>query len=199
MSLLFESIKVINGQMLCIGYHNQRINRARCQLLGQSERWDLLTMVTVPELPYNQVCKCKIVYFGQLISVDFQPYIMRPLHSLKLVECNDLKYDYKYLGRSQLEQIKTSNPQADDIIIVRHGLITDCSYANLVFFDGEKWITPATPLLKGTKRQKYIDDQMIVENEIKASDLKYFSKTRIINAMIDLDESPDILMKNIFV
>jgi 4-amino-4-deoxychorismate lyase len=198
MSLLFESIKVINGEMLCVDYHNQRINRARHQLLGQAEPWDLRTLVKIPELPINQVYKCKIVYFTELVSIDFQEYAIKPLQTLKLVECADLIYDHKYLDRSHLELLKFSNSQTDDIIIVKNEFLTDCSYANIVFFDKEKWITPSTPLLQGIKRQKYINNRTIVEGEVKISDLKYFSKMRIINAMIDLEDSIDIPLENIF-
>jgi 4-amino-4-deoxychorismate lyase len=198
MCLLFESIKVINGEMLCVDYHNQRINRARHQLLDQTEPWDLRTMIKMPELSGNQVYKCKIVYANEIISIDFQPYTIKPLQTLKLVECPDLTYNHKYLDRSRLELLKSSNSQTDDIIIVKHEFLTDCSFANIVFFDNEKWITPSTPLLKGTKRQKYINNQTVVEDEIKISDLKFFSKARIINAMINLEESRDILPENIF-
>jgi 4-amino-4-deoxychorismate lyase len=197
MSLLFETVKILNNKMLNIDYHNSRVNRSRKELLNARDLWDLRS-IAIPQLDIKHIHRCKIIYRKQIISVKFYPYFINPLHSLKLVDCPDLDYNYKYFDRSSLEIVTLSNKETDDIIIVQHGLITDCSYANIIFFDGEKWITPATPLLKGTKRQQYIDNNIIFEQEIKISDLKHFTKARVINAMIDLEESPDILMKNIF-
>lgn len=122
---------------------------------------------------------------------------MRRLQTLKLVDSADIEYSFKYLDRTALDQIRSENPAFDDIIIVKNNRITDCSFANLVFYADSGWVTSNTPLLKGTKRQMYIDKQIIEERTITVSDLNLFSKARIINAMIDLEESPDILMENI--
>ncbi len=198
MSLLFETIKVVNNTIINIDYHNERVNQSRQQLLNACDKWDLSTIIAIPELKPEQVYKCKIIYSEKPVSIEFHPYVIKPLRTLKLIECSNVDYCYKYFDRSHLEILKLSNDQTDDIIIVQHQRITDCSYANIVFYDGEKWVTPATPLLKGTKRQQYIDNQLIFERDITISDLQYFTKARIINAMIDLDESPDIFMENIF-
>ena len=197
MSLLFETIKVVNKTLINIDYHNARVNRSRQELFNAIDAWDLRS-IAIPPLDSGQVYRCKLVYLKKIISIKFYPYTIRPLRTLKLIECPDLDYSYKYFDRSNLEILKLSNNQADDIIIVQHGRITDCSYANIVFYDGAKWVTPANPLLKGTKRQQYIDNQLIFERDITISDLQYFTNARIINAMFDLEESPDILMENIF-
>jgi 4-amino-4-deoxychorismate lyase len=198
MSLLFETIKVVNNTIINIDYHNERVNQSRQQLLNACDKWDLNTIIAIPELKPDQVYKCKIIYSEKPVSIKFYPYVIKPLRTLKLVDCSNIDYRYKYFDRSDLEILKLSNDQADDIIIVQHRRITDCSYANIVFYDGAKWVTPAIPLLKGTKRQQYIDNQLILERDITISDLQYFTNARIINAMIDLEESPDILMENIF-
>jgi len=198
MSLLFETIKVANNTLLNLDYHNARISQARRKLFGADDNWDLQTLIQLPELNSNLVYKCRLIYDEYLQSLEFQPYNMRILHTLKLVESPEIDYGLKYLDRSALDLIKQDNSNFDDIIIVQSNRLTDCSFANIVFYDGEKWLTPGSPLLKGIKRQKYIDHQMIFEQDIVVSDLKFFTKARIINAMIDLEESQDILMDNIF-
>ena len=198
MSLLFETIKIINGTILNIDYHNKRVNESRRQLLAKTGLWNLHDFIVIPEIYDNLTYKCKLVYSEKIHSIEFQKYAIRKLQTLKLVECPDIDYHYKYLDRTKLDNLKQTNNQTDDIIIVKDQRLTDCSYANIIFFDGEKWITPANPLLKGTKRQKYLDEGLIFEDNIKICDLKNFTKARIINAMIDLHECPDILMKNIF-
>ena len=77
----------------------------------------------------------------------------------------------------------------DDIIIVRKGLLTDTSYANIAFWDGHRWITPAEPLLAGTCRARLLDEGWLVEGAIRSKDLPGFSRIRIFNAMMDQDIS----------
>ena len=62
---------------------------------------------------------------------------------------------------------------------------------------GPSWVTPDSPLLPGTKRRVYLDLQIIHEKKIETADLKGFSHARLINAMIDLNDSADIPVDNI--
>jgi 4-amino-4-deoxychorismate lyase len=198
MSLLFETIKIANGNICNIEYHNARVNESRKQLLKQTDPWDLRNLIAIPKIDLHLTYKCKLIYSEKLQAVEFQKYTIRKLQTLKLVECPDIEYSFKYLDRTRLDTLKQTYHQTNDIIIVQNQQITECTYANIIFYDGEKWITPANPLLKGTKRQKYLDERLIFEDNIKISDLIKFTKARIINAMIDIHECPDILMKNIF-
>jgi len=72
----------------------------------------------------------------------------------------------------------------DEIIIEQNGYLTDTTIANIAFYDGERWITPAKPLLKGTMRAKLLDEGLLHEKEIKKEDLKNYSQVALINAMI---------------
>ena len=54
----------------------------------------------------------------------------------------------------------------DDILIIRNGLITDMSYANVAFFDGTQWLTPRIPLLAGTCRERLLETGPIREADI---------------------------------
>lgn len=197
MCLLFETIKVKSKILQNIDYHNERVNRSRKELFGTLDLWDLQTMIDIANLDPEQVYRCRFIYGLKFQTVEFIPYIIKPLKSLKLIKADNIDYNYKYLDRTAIDNLKRSNPETDDVIFVIDNKITDCTYANLVFFDGEKWITPATPLLNGTKRQRYIDEQIIIRCDIKVRDLNLFSKMKIINAMIDLEESPEIQIENI--
>ena len=85
----------------------------------------------------------------------------------------------------------------DDIIIVKNGLVTDSFAANLLFFNGKDWVTPTTPLLKGTKRQLLLDRGIIIEKEIMEEDVFGFQKVGLINAMIDFEEMPIVSVEKI--
>jgi 4-amino-4-deoxychorismate lyase len=70
------------------------------------------------------------------------------------------------------------------------GFIKDASYANLAFYDGEFWYTPACPLLEGTQRKYLLETKKIYPKEINISDLHKYQQVKFINAMMSWDESP---------
>ncbi|MEM0942076.1 MAG: aminotransferase class IV [Bacteroidota bacterium] len=77
---------------------------------------------------------------------------------------------------------------ADDIIItiIIDEKVTDGSYFNLVFWDGNKWITPDAPLLNGVRRQQLLAANKIKEAPISIADLSAFEKVSLINAMLSI-------------
>lgn len=76
----------------------------------------------------------------------------------------------------------------DEIIIVKHGLLTDTSFTNLAIYDGNHWITPKRPLLLGTKRAALLDKGIIQEADITLNDLRNAVKVSLFNAMIEFGE-----------
>jgi len=50
--------------------------------------------------------------------------------------------------------------------------------------------TPSTPLVAGTMRQSLLDTGLITEKLIRVENLAEFDEFLLINAMMDLDESP---------
>lgn len=109
---------------------------------------------------------------------------MRPVHSLRLICADDVDYTYKSSDREALNRLFAQRGEQDDVLIVRHGQLTDTSIANIALFDGVAWWTPRFPLLKGTRRAALLDEGIIREREIRQSDLSVFSHIRIFNALI---------------
>ena len=66
-------------------------------------------------------------------------------------------------------------------------MVTDTSVCNIVFFDGQKWITPSTPLLCGTARARLLADGTIEERPVAESDIHKFEAFRLINALRHFD------------
>jgi 4-amino-4-deoxychorismate lyase len=199
MSLLLETIKVANRQLINVAYHNARLNASRASIFGASGSWDLSSIIKIPDHLTDVTYKCRVEYGRDIELVEFIPYQQRMVKTLYLVEANEISYSHKYTERKALNDLKS---QIDDspnseILIVKNGLITDTSYSNIVFFDGTLWFTPDFPLLPGTKRSFYLDLQIIHEKKIEPADLKGFSHARLINAMIDLNDSADIPVENI--
>jgi Branched-chain amino acid aminotransferase/4-amino-4-deoxychorismate lyase len=177
--------------------HNARLNSSRRQLFGYTNILDLRDVLKIPPDVTEVVYKCRIIYQEAVQRIEFLPYIPRTVTTLRLVQDDTIEYEHKYLDKSRIEDLRAGN-NTDDILIVKQNRITDASFANVVFFDGTSWITPAQPLLRGTKRQLLLDAGKIHEEDITVHDLKHFQKAVLINAMLDLDERVFIDMKNIF-
>jgi len=58
-------------------------------------------------------------------------------------------------------------------------------------------VTPDSCLLKGTRRSLLLDKGLIREERVTVSDIKKFTEARLINAMIDIDDSESIPVNNI--
>jgi 4-amino-4-deoxychorismate lyase len=185
---LIETIKITDGQFQNLPYHNVRLNKARRELFSCEDEIDIALFVSIPVEATKGVYKCTVTYNENILGAQFQPYTIRKINTLKLVVNNEIDYSYKYTDRMNLNKLLKQKGECDEIIIVKNGLITDTSYTNLVFYDGKKWLTPNSPLLKGTKREKLLSEGLIEEAKINADYLTKFSKLALINAMIELGD-----------
>lgn len=192
---LIESIKLQDRQLQNIEWHNRRFNEARRQLFGLHEEVNLADVIAIPENLTSAVFKCRILYGKEVEVVEFQPYTPRDVRTLQLLEDNAIDYAYKYEDRRVFDDLMSHKGQADDILIANNGCITDTSYSNVVFFDGEKWITPDTYLLNGTQRQRLLAEGVIFQARIMISDLKNFPLAKPINALLDFEKTPFVSIK----
>ncbi len=199
MCRLLETIRVRKGEMQHLAYHNSRVNITRAALFGAAMPWDLSEIIRIPELDPSVTYRCRFLYGEEPGTTEFIPYVIRDIRKLYLVDCGDFEYSYKYADRSAFEKFKAgiSDPEPFDILLVKNGLITDTSFSNIILWDGSRWYTPAIPLLKGTKRQFYLDHQIIAERDIAVKDLRHFTTARLINAMLDMEDRVDIPVGNI--
>ncbi len=187
--LLLETIQVKNGQFQNIGYHNHRFHKSRKDLLNIDEFQALENLIKVPSDCVDGIFRCRVIYEKQIEEVTFTPYIYKDIRTLKLVDIGNWDYSNKYADRSFMTNLLNENKDYDEIIMVKNGFITDCTVANLAFFDGSNWFTPSTPLLKGTKRQQLLDRQEIMEREIRVEDLDMYQGICLINAFRGLSKT----------
>jgi 4-amino-4-deoxychorismate lyase len=192
-----ETIRIQHGQLHNLPYHQARFDRTRRDLFDSTDVINLQNKIQIPADLQEGIFKCRVIYDIDIQTVEFAPYIIKPLASLQLVTADDLHYAYKYLDRSALLQLLDNCP-ADDILIVKNGLLTDTSYANVVFWDGDQWFTPDPPLLPGTKRQQLLDNNQIIAKKLRPRDLQHFTHARLINAMLDLDSGSAISTQQIY-
>ncbi len=197
MCRLIETLKVFNKKLFNIEYHNKRMNNSRKELFGCNDEIDLSEKILIPkELNYN-LYKCRIIYSKGIESIEFMPYQKKLIKKIKILENNHINYQYKFEDRTELN-LMLNKSNADEIIIVKNGLITDASFANIVLSDGSIYLTPSTPLLKGTKRARLLDEGLIKEEELKKNDLRKFKYIYFINALLDIEEENKMEIDRIF-
>jgi 4-amino-4-deoxychorismate lyase len=196
MSLLIETIKLVDGNFCNLFHHEQRMIRSLEMLCGVEEDIILDKFLSELSIPRQGVFKCRIVYDDQTKEVEFIPYKLRKVNTLKIVENDRINYEFKYADRRQIDKLFEDRESCDDILIVKKGEVTDTSSANIVFRRGQEWVTPWSPLLKGTMRQKLIDDNKIIPEKIRLEDITSFQSFKLINAMLEFD-APEIDVTNI--
>ena len=186
---LLETIRTCNRNLENTAFHNERFNQSRKELFGIEEALDLKKLIKIPEQLPRSVHKCRVLYGPGIQQVEFFPYVPKKIKNIQLVEVDDLDYSYKFADRSHLQKLLADSP-ADEIIMVKNGHLTDASFANICFYDGEKWLTPTLPLLPGTMRAKLLSEEKIHLSEIRPSGLRFFKKLKLINAMLVFENTP---------
>ncbi len=188
---LLESIRLQNGNFHRLSYHQQRMDRSVKELLGEKNSINLFEDLKKYKPAKIGLYKCRVVYTKQIESVEFIPYEIKPVNSLKVVYDQEIEYAHKYTDRNTIGTLFNQRQYCDDILIVKNGFVTDSSYSNIIFYDGVNWITPNAPLLKGTMRQFLLDTAEIKAAPVRVQDIPSFKTFRLINAMLAFD-GPEI-------
>jgi len=196
--MLLETIKIEKRKICNLEWHNARMNESRNALLGIQESLDLATIIKLPENLGEGTYRCRVLYGKKIDEIQFFPHQARLVSSLRMIHCNDIDYEYKYADRQKLEELFELRGDCDEILIIKDGYITDTSISNIVFRQPDGgWLTPVTPLLKGTMRMYLLESGQILKAVIRPEDLTLLTEARMISCMMDLDSSPGIKMENI--
>ena len=193
-----ESICCVNKELRNLDYHQARFDRTRSDNFNDIKPILLKEIIQFPTDLSDEKYKVRIVYDREIQRIEFQPYQIKPINSIKLFEIDPkINYTYKYVDRWFFEEY-IKEAQTDDLVLVKSNYITDCTYSNIVFFDGENWFTPRSVLLKGTMRESLLNEEKIKEKNIKISDLANFQSFKRINAMMNLEESQEVSILELF-
>jgi 4-amino-4-deoxychorismate lyase len=188
MSRFIESIKLKEGVFYRLKYHQERVNKAFEECMPDEEPFSLFEELNQHLIPQEGVFKCRILYNEEIESLEFQPYTVRNIRSLKLVDVTVPTLSYKSSDRNEINTAFEQRGECDDVIMVRDGLLTDTSYANIALYDGKEWFTPKTPLLYGTNRAELLSLGKITARDIPATDLANYQKIALFNALIEFGE-----------
>lgn len=185
-----ETIKIKEGQAQAIAYHQERMERTIRHFFPS------LGFASMPSLErllapkaHMDLYKARVVYGEPGVeSIEYAPYSMREVHSLQVVEDDNITYNFKSTNRDCLNALAARKGGCDEIIIVKRGLVRDTSYTNVALYDGKLWLTPRQPLLLGTKRAYLLEKKLIQEADLTLDDLRKAQKVSLFNAMIELEE-----------
>ncbi|WP_300704276.1 aminotransferase class IV family protein [Bacteroides sp.] len=182
-----ETIRIDNGEICNLTFHNRRLNETRSHFWQGSPRLQLEDYVK----PVKEagIFKARVVYGETGIEeVSYATYTLRCIQSLAIIPSDTIDYTYKSANREELNHLFAQRGACDDILIVKQGLVTDTSIANIALYDNNYWYTPKHPLLKGSKRAQLLEENVLSEKEIGLEDLSAFSTIRLFNAMIGWGE-----------
>lgn len=186
-----ETIEILDNVPQRLSYHEERYRLTYYHHFGRYPAEPLSAIIDKNMENYPSLAqrtKCRITYSEKQTTAEFLPYRPKNLSSLQIVEDNFINYGYKNKHRSNLARLLNKKKNCDEVLILKNGVFTDISYGNCVFVKNETYITPRTPLLKGTRRACYIDNESIIEGDIGTEDLCEYEYLTIINAMLALDE-----------
>lgn len=191
---LFETLALIDGQVQNLVYHQQRYQNSLSEFypkqdlkifnLGQIVAFtlsDFIPQGSIETLP--TLLRCRIDYNANTYQIRFFPYNKKTYQTFEPVMCDKIDYHLKFANRQMFAELLTQKGSADEIMIIKNGLVTDCSIGNLVFKKNGEWFTPNTPLLQGTQRAKLLAEQKISEREIRLQDIDKYEQICLINAL----------------
>jgi len=181
MNKYFETIKILNGEVYNIFYHQKRYER----IVSNPKK--LITFLG--NRPHEGLYRAKLVYKenGDIENVNYFLYKKREIQSLKLLEVDRFDYSKKFLNRDILDVYFRNRDSCDDVVFVIDGKITDTTIANIAFLKEGIWYTPKNPLLPGTTRERLLETGSIQIKDIYFSDIFQYEKIALLNAMIGFD------------
>lgn len=187
MSRLLESIYLNDGLFRNLSYHEERMKKSIRDIFNMEMAIELSTLLIGMKFPSTGLYKTRIIYDTEIRKIEFVPYLITPVRSLKLIHSDVISYEHKFLDRSSLQSVYDQRGKADDVLMVKNGFITDTYYANIIFKKDNLWYTPKHYLLKGTMRQYLLEKGMILEAVIDEKNYTQYQSCKLINSMLAMN------------
>lgn len=185
MSLLVESIRIVNGKIRLIDFHNARANASRKILFGSTDQLNLYKQLRNSAIPQSGEVKCRVLYGEKIEEISFQPYVRKEIKHIQIMAGGDIKYQHKWVERPQLDELfyKKASDVQEICILDEQDYVTDGYYYNYVFEKDGQLFTPITYLLPGVMRASLIAKGRVIEVPIHINDVSKFEFVHLINAM----------------
>jgi 4-amino-4-deoxychorismate lyase len=177
-SHFFETIRVKDGELLHMKYHQKRVNSTR-EFFGFKE--ELEFEESIFNLPTKGEFRLRVDYAEVIISSTCREFTCREFRDFKIVE-SDIEYAHKYANRDELDALMVDEKE---IIIAKDGLLRDTTIANIALHVDGVWMTPKNPLLRGTTRARLMRSGFLKSKNLTIRDLEKAENFAIMNALID--------------
>lgn len=188
MCQLLESIKCQDGVLYNLAAHQNRMRTSMHKLLGVEAKLDLKRAIKKVAIPRKGLYKCRIIYGRDINRIEFVAYERNAVIDVAFIEDNTMSYSHKLLDRSCIEKHTKTLSYDTEVVFIKKDRITDASYSNIALYNGTEWHTPTYPLLKGTMRNRLLEEGKIKRQDIMYNDIKAYSHISFINALNDLEE-----------
>jgi 4-amino-4-deoxychorismate lyase len=195
MSRFLETIRISAGVPQHLEWHQRRVDDTFRHFYPAADPITLHDLIRQSPIPEAGDLRCRILYDDNGHEIGFSPLEPRIVRSLRLTDLPpDYDYQYKYADRRILELAFSRRGDADDVLLLRDGWVTDTSVANVAFLSHGRWYTPVIPLLAGTTWKRLVCAGVIVPRPIHADDLHCYEACVVFNALNDWDERLAILV-----
>ncbi|MGC8864268.1 MAG: aminotransferase class IV [Bacteroidales bacterium] len=183
MCLLLETLCIKDEKVLHPEYHLRRMKDSAAKLFPGYQPPDPEKLWATLNVELTQaVYRWRIIYGPDGFHSEVFPYSYKPIRLLKLIP-TDIDYSHKYADRTELDKLHKKRGEADDVLLVKNGKISDTTFANIVFLKGNKLFTPDPPLLMGTALRRLLDEGRVIAKEIKPEHIPTFDAFWLVNAL----------------
>lgn len=165
-------------------YHQERLERS-LEASGIDARYPLASLLTPPE---SGCFRCRFLYDGNHFAVEYHPYTPKSIRTLKPVFSDSISYPLKSTDRQALDLLFAQREECDDVVIVKNGFLSDTTIANIALKIDGRWFTPDTPLLRGTTRERLIQEGWLIPVPLRLEDISKAQAVAVMNAMLGFVE-----------
>lgn len=184
MSQFIESIRLENGVVHNLNYHQERVNKTFLRIFKMPANFSLEKIISENKFPQQGLFKIRIVYDSHRQSIEFATYTRPKFHTYKLVEIEkNFTYSFKSTDRKLFDTISQETDKNTLPILIQNKNVSDSVFSNLIFEKNGKLYSPNTPLLFGTMLSQSLLQHEITMITIKEDEIKNFDYIYPINAM----------------
>ena len=194
---LFESICIQDGQVQNGKFHELRFKKSYLETFKILPNYSLLGRIHLVNLEPTLTYKLRIDYNQNGTRYSISEYRKSIPTKLKLIEDDSITYHLKKNKRKKLNRLYKQRGESEDVLIVKNGLITDATYSNILFTNGDHIVTPSTPLLQGTCRARLLLEDKVSAIKIHVNTISQYHSFQLINALNDFDKKRWVDTKNI--
>jgi 4-amino-4-deoxychorismate lyase len=190
---LFESIRVNDGQVPLLDFHQKRIELSYSAVFKKVSTYNLKECIE-PFLKKDGIQKCRFIYDDKNYRVEIIDYqLIEPKRIGWLRIDPNFNYSFKFFNRSFFNKINEVYSACDEIILIQNNEITDSTYCNIVIYINNEWILPKSYLLNGVERSRIISKYNFTVAPVSIDKFLLAKEYKLINSMrpFELVEAKD--------